>query len=266
MAARVVEYSRGLFNYREVTQENGDIARYRNGLLHCDDGRPAVEKAPRLPGSLRGTRKWYLYGKLQRTDQYGICQGPAIERENGDREWYFDSVLHCTKGAAIERVNGTREHYLYGSRHCTNGPAIELPDGTQEWFCDNVHHRIGGAAVMRPVRDASGSIIGVYLEWWVNGSLNNEYGAAIIRPLADVIPTPLIWSGYGGTAYNRDKQWREYWRFGYRYRTFHDYICANRAAWRVIAHQLCLGRADPASPLSWFDANIIRMIAYAYFA
>ena len=54
----------------------------------------------------KGTKSWYLDGKLHRTD------GPAIEGAYGTKEWYLDGKLHRVDGPAIECADGTKLWYL----------------------------------------------------------------------------------------------------------------------------------------------------------
>ena len=47
-------------------------------------------------------------GQLHRTD------GPAIEYDNGTKEWYINGKLHRTDGPAIEYDNGSKEWWVNG--------------------------------------------------------------------------------------------------------------------------------------------------------
>jgi hypothetical protein len=49
-----------------------------------------------------------------------------------EQKKYFNEKgeLHRTHGPAIERVNGDKEWYLNGERHRTDGPAID----SGEWM------------------------------------------------------------------------------------------------------------------------------------
>ena len=55
-----------------------------------------------------GTKRWYLNGKLHRTD------GPATEYTNGSKCWYLDGKLHREDGPAVECADGTKCWYLNG--------------------------------------------------------------------------------------------------------------------------------------------------------
>ncbi len=62
-------------------------------------------------------------GKLHRKD------GPAIERANGDKEWYQNGELHRENGPATEYANGDKIWWLNGKTHRKDGPAIERANG-----------------------------------------------------------------------------------------------------------------------------------------
>jgi hypothetical protein len=84
-----------------------------------------------LHTSMDGTKRWYLNGKLHRTD------GPAIEYANGDKRWYLNDQLHRTDGPAVEHTDGTKMWYLNGKCHRTDGPAILWSDGDKVWFLND---------------------------------------------------------------------------------------------------------------------------------
>jgi hypothetical protein len=76
----------------------------------------------------KGTKSWYLDGKLHRTD------GPAVEGSDGTKHWYLDNKRHRIDGPAIEDVDGSKSWYLHDKLHRVDGPAIEWADGTKEWW------------------------------------------------------------------------------------------------------------------------------------
>jgi hypothetical protein len=81
-------------------------------------------------------------GRFHRED------GPAIEWNNGDKEWWLDGFLHREDGPAIERPNGYESWHLNGKLHREDGlPAIIYPDGTKEWYLNETLHREDGPAV-----------------------------------------------------------------------------------------------------------------------
>jgi hypothetical protein len=82
----------------------------------------------------KGTREWYLNGKLHRED------GPAIEYANGTREWFLNDKLHREDGPAIECVDGSRYWYLNDNFHREDGPACEYIDGTRCWYLNGVEY------------------------------------------------------------------------------------------------------------------------------
>jgi hypothetical protein len=60
------------------------------------------------------------------TDKYGTCR------------WYnSEGLLHREQGPAVERDDGYREWYLNGLLHREDGPAIEWNDGTRMWFLND---------------------------------------------------------------------------------------------------------------------------------
>jgi hypothetical protein len=78
----------------------------------------------------KGTKEWYLDGKLHRID------GPAYEDVDGSKFWYVDDKLHRVDGPAIECADGTKLWYLNDKRHRVDGPAAEWADGTKLWYLD----------------------------------------------------------------------------------------------------------------------------------
>ena len=70
-------------------------------------------------------------GKLHRKD------GPAIEHENGDKEWYVNGKLHREDGPAIEYAGGTKAWFVNGKLHREDGPAVERADDTKAWYLND---------------------------------------------------------------------------------------------------------------------------------
>jgi len=121
-----------------------------------DDGAQsehAVERA-------NGDKEWWRDGKLMRVNAAGVTCGPAIVRVNGDQEWYEDGVLHRDGLAAIIRANGDQEWHRRGALHRVGGPAISREDGSSEWWFNGVRDRADGPAVT----NANGDV-----EWWCAG-------------------------------------------------------------------------------------------------
>ena len=53
---------------------------------------------------------------------------------NGDKRWYLNGKLHRTDGPAIEYADDTKVWFLNNKRHRTDGPAIESAGGSKYWF------------------------------------------------------------------------------------------------------------------------------------
>lgn len=59
---------------------------------------------------------------------------PAIEYNNGTKEWYYNGFLHRENNLpAIEYTNGDKEWFLFGKRHRQNGPAAIIGN-THYWY------------------------------------------------------------------------------------------------------------------------------------
>ena len=58
----------------------------------------------------KGTKYWYLNGKLHRED------GPALE-EDGIKYWYLNGKLHREDGPAIENPYGPKSWWLNGIQY-----------------------------------------------------------------------------------------------------------------------------------------------------
>ena len=114
--------------------------------------------------------------------------GPAVEFNNGRKEWYSLGVPHRDDGPAVESENGGKCWYCYGLLHRDNDlPAVEESDGHKEWYKDgklykikNVNnktiyiendkiHRMDGPAIEDDSMKA----------WVVDGVLHREDGPAI---------------------------------------------------------------------------------------
>ena len=116
------------------------------GEHHREDG-PAIER-------INGDKEWWVNGKSHRED------GPAIEKANGDEEWLLNGQLHREDGPAVEWTNGYKEWYLNGKLHREDGPAIERAQGTKFWFLNGERHREDGPAI----EYANGG-----RKWYLNG-------------------------------------------------------------------------------------------------
>ena len=77
----------------------------------------------------KGTIRWYNeVGQRHRED------GPAIERANGDKSWWFNDRRHREDGPAVEWADGYKAWWINDQRHREDGPAIEWVNGHKEWW------------------------------------------------------------------------------------------------------------------------------------
>ncbi len=99
---------------KSIKKEHPNKIVYQNeqGLLHRTDG-PAIEWND-------GTKEWYINGQRHRTDR------PAIEWSIGTRSWWINGKFH--------RVDGHKSWYINGQNHREDGPAIEWNNGTKSWY------------------------------------------------------------------------------------------------------------------------------------
>src|ERR1039458_9170396 len=93
------------------------------GLLHREDG-PAVEYED-------GGKEWWQYGKLHRED------GPAKDHANGMKVWCINDKLHREDGPAFESSEGMKVWYINDMKHRVDGPAVVNADGSEEWWLNN---------------------------------------------------------------------------------------------------------------------------------
>ena len=188
-----------------VLLSNGTEEWYLNGLLHRVNGPALKQFLYTENGISRFDEYWYTDGKLNREDDE-----PAVERANGDKEWYTDDVRTRTGAPAITKSDGSEYWYLNGKINrgddepavleyvstieddnegpinlfnkywYTNGnlnreddePAVENADGSKEWYTNGNLNRGGDEpAVIRANGDQ---------EWWTNGVLTRDDNAAII--------------------------------------------------------------------------------------
>jgi hypothetical protein len=81
--------------------------------------------------------------------------GPAVEYENGTKEWWVNGLLHREDGPAIEYSKEASEYF----------------DGGEEWWQNGKMHRVDGPALINRFKT----------EYWVGGNLHRADGPAIIR-------------------------------------------------------------------------------------
>lgn len=119
--------------------------------------------------------KFYYKNKDKKFVLHRDNNKPAIERSNGDKEWYKDGRLHREDGPAKECSNGYKEWRISGRKHRENGPAIEHINGDKEyWYTkynkkgeiiENYKHRLDGPAIER---------INGCNEWYIKGRRQND--------------------------------------------------------------------------------------------
>lgn len=147
----------------EHTRWSGTVRSWRDrfGRLHREGG-PAVE-------SQNGYKEWYWHGTLHRAD------GPA--EEDGDaRQWKWMGLCHrLGRNPASERTFdfGTEfEWYRYGQKHRFGGPAMMGPKVTG-WFHYGARHRRKGPAII----DDDGGF-----RWYLRDELHRDDGPAVYQP------------------------------------------------------------------------------------
>jgi len=115
--------------------------------LHRIDG-PAIERN-------NGDKEWWLHGAWHREG------APAIEHADGYKEWRMHGKKHREDAPAVEWANGGKQWWLHGKRHREGAPAIERADGTKMWFLHGTMHREDGPAIEWAANDLKD-------EWWLN--------------------------------------------------------------------------------------------------
>ncbi len=82
-----------------------------------------------------GSTFYYIKGtKLRHRED-----GPAIEWENGKKEWYRNGLRHRVDGPAVIYINGDKVWYMHGERHREDGPAIIYGDGRIFWYLNDTY-------------------------------------------------------------------------------------------------------------------------------
>jgi len=75
-----------------------------------------------------GTIRYYKNDKLHRED------GPALEWDFGDKEWWLNGVYHREDGPAVEGINNHREWWIHGKRHRKDGAAIIWDNNVKDYY------------------------------------------------------------------------------------------------------------------------------------
>jgi len=85
-------------------------------------------------------------------ERHSFNDKPAVEWDDGDKEWYKEGELHRLDGPAMDCSNGDEAWYKEGLYHRLDGPAVTWCDGakewdTKEWYKEDKRHRADGPAV-----------------------------------------------------------------------------------------------------------------------
>ena len=86
-----------------------------------------------------GTIHWHMGAK--RTIHHRVG-GPAVERNNGYRQWLLNGQLHRTTGPAVEWANGTKEWWLNGE-HLTQEEHLRRIIPAQEMTVADIEAALG---------------------------------------------------------------------------------------------------------------------------
>ena len=142
-----------------------------DGLKHRDFNRPAVEWN-------NGSKEWFVKGKRHRLD------GPAVEWSDGSKWWWVNDKLHRLDGPAVEDSDGNKIWYIndgfYGTQEDYDQAIVEYNQmmisevsmyETKEGFewrnQDGYLHRLDGPAEEK---------INGTKEWYQNGKRHREDG------------------------------------------------------------------------------------------
>ena len=86
--------------------------------------------------------------------QYHRDDGPAIEYQNGSKEYYQNGLLHREDGPAIEYGLAAghgklhKQWRLHGKLHREDGPAFEGINGDKEYWINGVQYDSLDAGLM----------------------------------------------------------------------------------------------------------------------
>ena len=136
----------GLIDSITVAKDVNCTQYLKSGVLHRVDG-PALEYED-------GSKEYWLNGERPRVD------GPAVEDKDGSKYWYLNGNLPRVDGPALEDKDGYKYWYLNGNLPRVGGPALEYEDGYKAWYLNGKLHRVDGPAL----EYANG-----YKEYWLNG-------------------------------------------------------------------------------------------------
>ena len=155
------------YEYSVISQKQTKVvARYGSSIeVYVDGKRQTVNKQPSV---LTAEKRFWedTSGNTHREDDL-----PAIENENGDREWYKNGALHRDGDLPAKTTSTEQRWYKYGRPHRDdNKPAIvNTVTGVSEWFVGGRRHREDGPAWYN---EKTGEC-----KFWLDGSpfTNSEY-------------------------------------------------------------------------------------------
>ena len=82
-------------------------------------------------------RYYYKHGSvLDHYDNNKVLHredGPAIEWDNGDKQWWVNNTIHRVDGPAVE-TSLRKEWWVNGKQHRVEGPAVEYSNGEREYW------------------------------------------------------------------------------------------------------------------------------------
>lgn len=128
----------------------------------------------RPPSHIDNKENKYWYDEDNKLHREGDL--PAVERENGKKEYYIHGVKHRDLGPAVESANGLQQMWFQNGKlnSVDDKPAI-VGLGAKEWLKDNQHHRSDDLPAI--ITDSGKK------EWWLNGKRHRpvENGPAVIH-------------------------------------------------------------------------------------
>lgn len=155
------------YEYSITSQKRTEVVgRYGSSIeVFVDGKRQTVNKQP----SVLTAEKRYWEDSNANTHREDDL--PAIENENGDREWYKNGALHRDGDLPAKTTSEEQRWYKYGRPHRDdNKPAIvNTVTGVSEWFVGGRRHREDGPAWYN---EKTGEC-----KFWLDGSpfTNSEY-------------------------------------------------------------------------------------------
>jgi hypothetical protein len=111
-----------IFTIKEEQDSYSSYTAYlKNGQLHREDG-PAVEHD-------NGTKEWFKNGLRHRDGDL-----PAIEHYDGTKVWFQNGQIHRDGDSHAFESHYEKKWYKKDFLHRENGPAVEDNEGNQEYY------------------------------------------------------------------------------------------------------------------------------------